>query len=339
MDTDPSLEAYFQQLQKPPKPVTFDPKLDRRFLQKAQPKPQLNATTLILGSFNTQMGFSGSISDNGIKISEVVQPGLNISFRSFKKKEKNESLKIPWVFFTVSFSTLAFEMIGYNFTRSWAHAIMFVVLVNHFLKIDRNQSLIMVIRKGVYLSFRRLIWFNTTRLGIMLVFTQILARLFFGDIKDRYTSYKYFVKLAFMPYSYELIWVENLENRIYGFLYSWYLLEMLVSWVFTVLASVVMAHRYNSDWEVIKDGFRLLSLRKRPAIFLKSFEYIVWGFVAAMLTAFLGELFASFIKSFVEVYFMVAWIIYYFAVKKMDENSRGVRFGYRTELQGMLADL
>ena len=82
-----------------------------------------------------------------------------------------------------------------------------------------------------------------------------------------------------------------------------------------------------------------MSLMLHPAINLKCLEGIVCGtFGRWVLSQFLGKFFASAFQSFMEVYFMVAWLLYYFSVKSMDANVSGVPFGHR-ELERLLEDV
>ena len=67
------------------------------------------------------------------------------------------------------------------------------------------------------------------------------------------------------------------EKEIYGFMLSWFLLDMFMSFVFAVDAWVAMVDSRKNGREVVKEGCRLLSLMVHPAINLKCLEGIVCG--------------------------------------------------------------
>ncbi|KAI3522955.1 hypothetical protein L1887_01007 [Cichorium endivia] len=140
-------------------------------------------------------------------------------------------------------------------------------------------------------------------------FTQLLALFFFGKIDDRYSLLKIFVKAKFMPFSISTPWGK------------------------------VMADPRKNRKETVKEGYHLLSLMLHPAINLKCYEAIVCGpFARGLLARTFGDLIAMAFQSFMEVYFMVAWMMYYLSVKSVDANSHGQPFGQR-ELEAMLEDV
>ncbi|XP_071720800.1 uncharacterized protein [Rutidosis leptorrhynchoides] len=332
-------------------------------------KPQMNSTFLIVDAFDSRLGFRNLISDNGIRVSEIVRSNSEISFNSVEgndlKKDtddkdtiykENESETIDELQkFLIKFelehhemttllfllgglsASYGFAMFGYVVTYAWVLGIIFVVVVNDLLKV--YKSFLRTLWDGSNLGLKRLSGYIVMRWALRDALTQLLGVWFFGEIEDQYSFLKIFVRLKLMPFSIVSPWVKGFEREIYGFLLSWFLLDTLVSFVFAVDAWIAMVDTRKSVKEVVKEGCHLLSIMLHPAINLKCLEGIVCGsFTRWVLSGLFGKLFASAFQSFMEVYFMVAWLLYYFSVKSKDANSIGVPFGNR-ELERLLEDV
>ncbi|KAI3822583.1 hypothetical protein L1987_10177 [Smallanthus sonchifolius] len=227
-------------------------------------------------------------------------------------------------------------ILAFVFTHVWVHGVIFVLVVNHFLKNDSPFT--RTFESGAILGSRRLSGFVLMRWVVRDAWTQLLGVIFFGEIEDQFSLFKIFVRLKFMPFSTVSPWVKGFEKEIYGFLLCWFLLDMLMSFVFALDAWVAMVDSRRTGREVIEEGCRLLSLMIHPAINLKCLEGIACGsFARHALTHVFGKVFASMIQCFMEVYFIVAWMVHYFSVKSNDAESNGTPFG-NSELEAMLVD-
>ncbi|KAL8245238.1 hypothetical protein R6Q59_011496 [Mikania micrantha] len=112
IDNDPYIESILSRSQLPPNSTTSKRHrhrhhhrpnwavLDNGFLSIDQDGrifeniviPKENDTSLILNSFSPHLGYSKFISDNGIRASEVVRPGVRFSYRPFKIVEKEDNV-------------------------------------------------------------------------------------------------------------------------------------------------------------------------------------------------------------------------------------------------------
>ncbi|KAL7617873.1 uncharacterized protein LOC111915215 [Lactuca sativa] len=349
-----------------------DEELDHRFFGTL-PRPQLNATSFIVDFFDPQRGFSNFISDNGIRVSEIVRSHAKVSFKSVEAIEKEEKTDTgntnspPMIkenesdtiddlqlflkrfelehhemtallfLLGVLSASYGFAILGFVVTYAWVLGIIFVVVMNDLLK--GHKSFLRTLWDGSNLGLKRLSGYIVMRWAVRDALTQLLGVWFFGEIEDQYLFFKIFVRLKLMPFSIVSPWVKGFEREIYGFLLSWFLLDTLVSFVFAVDAWIAMVDTRKSVKEVVKEGCHLLSLMLHPAINLKCLEGIICGsFARWVLSRFFGKLFASAFQSFMEVYFMVAWLLYYLSVKSKDANSNGTPFGER-ELEGLLEDV
>lgn len=136
-------------------------------------------------------------------------------------------------------------------------------------------------------------------------------------------------------------WDRAFKKGNFGFMIFGFLLDMLMSLLFDMGAWIVMVDSRKNVKEAVKEGCHLMSLMIKPAIELKCDEYIVCGVcVRWILTRSFGVLFGLAFQSLMEVYFMVAWLMYYLSVKSIDANPSGQPLGQRElEVEAMLRDV
>ncbi|KAJ0735953.1 hypothetical protein HanPI659440_Chr11g0438191 [Helianthus annuus] len=351
-----------------------DEDLDHRFFGNNS-TPQPNSTLLFFNAFDPKLGFSNLVVDNGIRVFEIIRSCSKIMFKvvnfieigdhmettdaNLNENEKNEEEGVDefdelqlflkrfelehhemtalLFLLSVLSASYGFAIFGFVVTYAWVLGIVFVVVVNDLLK--GFKSFFRTLWDGSNLGLKRLSGYIVMRWAVRDALTQLLGVWFFGEIEDQYLFFKIFVRLKLMPFSVGSPWVKGFEREIYGFLLSWFLLDTLISFVFAVDAWIAMVDTRKSVRDVVKEGCHLLSLMLHPAINLKCLEGIICGsFAKWALSHLFGKLFASAFQSFMEVYFMVAWLLYYFSVKSKDANSSGTPFGQR-ELEQLLEDV
>ncbi|KAM0065611.1 hypothetical protein Hdeb2414_s0003g00116661 [Helianthus debilis subsp. tardiflorus] len=351
-----------------------DEDLDHRFFGN-NPTPQPNSTLLFFNAFDPKLGFSNLVVDNGIRVFEIIRSCSKIMFKVvnfieigdhmetsdanlnengkneeegvdefdelqlFLKRFELEHHEMTALLFLLSVlsASYGFAIFGFVVTYAWVLGIVFVVVVNDLLK--GFKSFFRTLWDGSNLGLKRLSGYIVMRWAVRDALTQLLGVWFFGEIEDQYLFFKIFVRLKLMPFSVGSPWVKGFEREIYGFLLSWFLLDTLISFVFAVDGWIAMVDTRKSIRDVVKEGCHLLSLMLHPAINLKCLEGIICGsFAKWVLSHLFGKLFASAFQSFMEVYFMVAWLLYYFSVKSKDANSSGTPFGQR-ELEQLLEDV
>lgn len=270
---------------------------------------------------------------------DVLNESVDDDLQMFLKKFEIENHEMTALLFLLSVlsASYGFAIFGFVVTYAWVYGIVFVVVVSDLLK--GYKSFFRTVWDGSNLGLKRLSGYIVMRWAVRDALTQVLGVWFFGEIEDQYLFFKIFIRLKLMPFSIGSTWVKGFEREIYGFLLSWFLLDTLISFVFAVDAWIAMVDTRKSVREVVKEGCHLLSLMLHPAINLKCLESIICGsFARWALSRLFGKLFAYAFQSFMEVYFMVAWLLYYFSVKSKDASSTGTPFGQR-ELEGLLEDV
>ncbi|GMH28772.1 hypothetical protein Nepgr_030615 [Nepenthes gracilis] len=243
------------------------------------------------------------------------------------------------LFFLVGVLSAAYGwvILGFVMTYSWVLGIMFIAVVNDLL--GRYNSFVETVLSGSKLGLKRLSGFILMRWAVRDALTQILGLWFFGEIDDQYTFFKMFLRLKLMPFSVTSPWIGGYDKEISGFLFAWFLMDTLVSFILAVDSWVTIANTRRSGREIVKEGCNLLVTMFHQAIQLKCLEVILSGsFVRWVLVRQCGRSFAIIFQSMVEVYFMVAWLIYYLSARHRDASLSGRRFG-RRDLEGLIVGL
>ncbi|RZC77346.1 hypothetical protein C5167_001516 [Papaver somniferum] len=310
-------------------------------------KGMINVTTV-----NLSYLFRGSDYDDGVMLNEIVASGgfqfkdeglvMNDGggvvgneeeegdFQFFMKGLELGRRDAAALFFLVSFLSVAYGwvILGYLVTHSCILGIVFFVVVNNHL--GKHVSFMKNVWGGSKLGVRRVSGFILMRWAVRDAMTQLLGLWFFSEIEDQHSFFKLFIRLKLMPFSVTSPWIVGYETQISGFLFTWFLLDVVVALVFAVDSWVAIMDIRMSGKEIVREGCYLISTMMNQAIQLKCYEAILCGsFVRWILVHSFGNIFASAFQSIVEVYFMVAWLIYYFAARCRGTSSDGRRFGRR----------
>ncbi|KAF5747875.1 hypothetical protein HS088_TW05G00605 [Tripterygium wilfordii] len=355
-----------------------------------QRKSSVNASYVILSNFDTRLGFSDLVVDNGIRFPEIVRTGITFKapishfdkesddFSNFNnedgintdeqhnKEKENGSVNLEKggqdferivdlqffikglelgrrdaaaLFFLVSLLSAAYGwvIIGFIAIYSWVLGVVFITVVNDLL--GRFSSFVGLLWDGSKLGLKRLTGFILMRWAVRDALTQLLGLWYFGEIEDQYSFFKLFVRLKLMPFSVMSPWIRGFEKEISGFLFTWFLLDTFVSFIFALDGWIAIVDHRRSGREIVKEGCYLILTMMNKAIKIKCFEAILCGsFARWVLTMLFGKFLAAIFQSAVEVYFMVAWLIFYFVARSRDANSEGRRFG-RRELEGLIEGL
>ncbi|XP_022767330.1 uncharacterized protein LOC111311837 [Durio zibethinus] len=337
---------------------TDDDHRDRSLLGSFSNRP-LNDTPLILSNFDTKLGFSHFVEDNGILLPEIVRYGVKFKTTTFdyenSESEQQEERIVDYqfvykglelshrdaaaLFFLVSFLSAAYGWVILGFTAiySLVLGVLFVTVVNGL--IGRFVSFFGAFWDGSKVGLKRLTGFVLMKWAVRDAVTQLLGLWYFGEIEDHYSFFMLFVRLKLLPFSVMAPWIRGYEKEISGFLFTWFLMDTLVSFAFSLAAWIAIVDSRRTGREIIKEGYYLMSTLLNQAIQIKCYEAILGGSLARWVLAHIGgEFFATVIQAALEVYFMVAWLIFYFVVRCREANAEGRRYG-RRELEALIDGL
>lgn len=230
--------------------------------------------------------------------------------------------------FLVSFLSAVYGwvILGFLVINSCVFGIVFYTVLNTHLG-KHNNSFVATLWAGSRLGFHRLSGFILMRWAVRDAFTQIIGICFFGEVEDQHSFFKLFVRLKLMPFSVSFPWIGGYDDEISGFLFTWTFLDTFVALLFAVDYWVAIMDATRGR-EIVKEGCYLLSTMLSTAIVLKGYETVFCGtLVRWLLSRVFGNIVATMIQSTVEVFFMVVWLIYFFAAKCKDADRDGRRFG------------
>ncbi|WOL15946.1 hypothetical protein Cni_G24728 [Canna indica] len=258
-------------------------------------------------------------------------PDFRILGRGFDLDSRDASA-IAYLLTLLS-STHALSILGFLLAYTSALGVVFFTIAAFHLR--KPVSIFKTIYSGAQLGIRRLTGFVFLRWAARDALIQFLCIWFFADVRDQNVLFKLFVKVKFMPFSLSPVnpWPGPQDESLSGFFYVWALVDTVVALVFAVVPWVViMDHdlrRRGKD--VVKEGFFLVSLMPRQAIYIKLLETVVCGCFGRWVATMVGwwKLFAAAFLSLAEVYFMVVWLVFYFAARCKDGELIGRLFGAR----------
>ncbi|KAA0047242.1 uncharacterized protein E6C27_scaffold908G00350 [Cucumis melo var. makuwa] len=332
-----------------------------------------NRSFVMFTHFDSMVGFSDSVVDNGISVSEVVRSGVAFRARitsldvnedgaenqdegngdlerenvngqqdmnrvvnlQFVKGLELDNLETAALFFMVSFLSAVYGWVILSFTLTYSLVLgmVFISVVNDLT--GRFSSLVGIICDGTMLGLKRLSGFIIMKWAVRDALTQLLGLWYFGEIENKYSFFKLFVRLKLMPFSIMSPWVKGFEKEISGFISTWFLMDSLLAFLFAVDAWAVLADSRRSGREIVKEGCYLLSIMLNQAVQINCLEAIFCGpLVRAVIGRTLGKYVAMAFQSVVEVYFMVTWLVFYLSARCRDAHEQGRRFGQR-ELEGL----
>ncbi|XP_031484375.1 uncharacterized protein LOC116253605 [Nymphaea colorata] len=224
-------------------------------------------------------------------------------------------------------------LLGYLFLHSCSYGVVFFTVLSGHL--GKRNSMITSFRVGCRLGINRLTVFILLRWAFREVLTQILSLFFFSSVSDEYTLVRLVMRLKLMPFSVaipltkEMAKGGDLSLRIWGFLFAWFLIEALISFAQNLDCWVALTEPRTSVLNAVVRGCRLTSVMWSKAICIKMLELVFCGLGARLvLSGFGGDLFAMFFQSMAQTFFLVAWLVFYFAARSscvIDSHQWGYR--------------
>lgn len=344
-----------------------DSDFDRSLFHPSSRKPAANATFVILSDFNPNYGFSDSVTDNGISFPKIVKPGVVTFKPEFRKNvtllEEDDSKfvesrlddgktvldldflikgfelgnrDVSSLFFLagVLSAAYAYVVLAFIVTYTWVNGIIFLKVVDHL--VGNHRSFFRTVWDGSNIGLKRLSGFVLMKWAVRDALAQLMGIFFFGEIEDQYVFFKVFLRMKFMPFANVAPWVIGHEWESAGFIVAWFLSDLALGLIFAVDSWVAIVDSRRSGREIVREGCHLLAALFYPAFEMRWLEAIVCGSLGKwLLRKVFGDFFILVFQSSMEVYFMCAWLVYYFAAKHRDDTSLGRTFG-RRELEGLL---
>ncbi|KAL8508799.1 hypothetical protein ACS0TY_016129 [Phlomoides rotata] len=344
-----------------------DSDFDRSLFHPSSKKPIPNATLLILSDFNPDNGFSDSVIDNGLSFPKIVKPGVvgfktelrkNVTLleeeeRKFVESRLDDSKAVLDLDFLIKGFELgnpdvsslvflvgvlsaayAYVVLAFIVTYTWVNGIIFLKVVDNL--VGNYRSFFRTVWDGSNIGLKRLSGFILMKWAVRDALAQLMGIFFFGEIEDQYVFFKVFLRMKFMPFANVAPWVIGHEWESAGFIVTWFLSDLILGLIFAVDSWVAIVDSRRGGREIVREGCHLLVALFYPAFEIRWLEAIICGSLGKwLLRRVFGDFFTLIFQSLMEVYFMVAWLIFYFAARHKDDTSVGRTFGQR-ELEGLL---
>ncbi|GAA0186180.1 hypothetical protein LIER_33468 [Lithospermum erythrorhizon] len=228
----------------------------------------------------------------------------------------------------------AYMIVSYVVTYTWIYGIVFLRVVEGVL--GRYRSVFRTMWDGSGIGIKRLAGYVLMRWAVRDALSQVVGIYFFGEVEDQYTIFKVLVRMKLMPFSDVSLLIKGHERESAGFILTWFFVELVVGFLFAVDSWVAIVDSRKSGKEIMKEGCQMLATMWFPSLEIKCWEAMACGtFTRWMLEAAGGELFALVFQSFMEVYFMVAWLVFYIAARHKEATLMGRTFGQQ-EVEGFL---
>jgi hypothetical protein len=219
-------------------------------------------------------------------------------------------------------------ILGYIAVHSATLGVVFASVTGRHVQ-GRQRCFLLV---GAVMGARRLTDFAFLRWATRDAIVQMLCLLFFADVHDQAQLFRLSVVAKLMPFSASVNpWIATAVAgpELDGFFIAWAVLDA-VSVLFTVVPWVVVMERdlRPPGRNPVKEGCYLVSLMATDATLLKSWETVVCGSMGRhIMVTFCGKVLSGFLHSIAEVYFMVVWLLFYFAARCKEAQVGGRQFG------------
>ncbi|XP_073277305.1 uncharacterized protein [Primulina huaijiensis] len=344
-----------------------DSDFDRSLFHPSSNKFLPNATLVILSDFKPDYGFSNSIIDHGFSYPKIFRP-VGVSFKpEFRKNVsflEEEEMKFEGsrlddgnavvdmdflikgfelgrrdatsLFFLAGVLSAAYVyvVVAFIVTYTWVNGIIFLKVVDHLL--GNSRSFFRTFWYGSNIGLKKLSGFILLKWAVRDAMAQLMGIFFFGEIEDQYVFFKVFLRMKFMPFANVAPWVLGHEWESAGFIVTWFFSDLMLGSIFAVDTWVAIVDSRMGGREIVKEGYNMLMALFYPAFVIRWLEAIICGSIGRwLLRRMSGDVFTLIFQSSMEVYFMMAWLVFYFAARHKNDSSAGRTFG-RRELDGLL---
>ncbi|KAG2548448.1 uncharacterized protein LOC120650771 [Panicum virgatum] len=219
-------------------------------------------------------------------------------------------------------------ILGYIAVHSTALGAVFASVAGRHVQGQRRGFILAGAARGA----RRLPGFAFLRWATRDAVVQMLCLWFFADVHDQAQLFRLFVVAKLMPFSASVNpWLAAAVAgpELDSFFVAWAVLDAVISVLFTVVPWVVVMDRdpQPPGRNAVKEGCYLVSLMAAEATLLKCWETVVCGSMGRLImVTFGGKVLGGFLHAIAEVYFMVVWLLFYFAARCKEVRLGGRQF-------------
>ncbi|KAL2509332.1 hypothetical protein Fot_32979 [Forsythia ovata] len=218
---------------------------------------------------------------------------------------------------------------------SWLLRVVLHQVANHLL--GNRRSLVHSLRNGAMHGLQNILLFSLMKWLVMHVLVLLIAFLSNRQkIQNIYMVLIVFLRAMFVPFVNLAPWVQDPEYANLVFITIWFFIDLIVGYIFSVGSWVVMFEGTTGILEIMEGRVNILLKLRYPAQDIRILEAIICGsFGRWVLWWVFGGFYSLGFQCLMEVYFMVAWLVYYCSAR--DRLGRTV--GKRQLITAILASV
>ncbi|CAI9762082.1 unnamed protein product [Fraxinus pennsylvanica] len=257
---------------------------------------------------------------------------LGFLIREFKLSRHDVNLLKAFLFNACYLYTLALVIVVVIF--SWLRRAVLHQVANHLL--GKNRSCIHILFNGVVKSGIRnilpLIYMKWIVMAVLALVIEFLSSWY--KIQNLYMVLVVFLRAMYDPLINLALWVQSPERETIVFIVFWFLIDLIVGFIFSVGSWVVFVDGTTNIVEIEEEMDNMFLRLQRPARDIRILEAIICGSLGRLvLWWIMGGYYSLGFQCVMEVYFMVAWLVYYCSARARLGRTVG-----RKQLKAILAN-
>ncbi|KAL2487436.1 hypothetical protein Adt_32192 [Abeliophyllum distichum] len=205
---------------------------------------------------------------------------------------------------------------------------------NHLL--GNRRSLVRSIWDGASNGLQNILLISLMKWLVRHVLALLIAFLSTRQkIQNIYMVLIVFIRAIFVPFVNLAPWVQDPEYVNLVFIVIWFVIDLIVGYIFSVGSWVVLFEGTTDILEIMKESGNIFLKLIYPAFIIRILEAIICGSLGRWVLSWVfGGFYSLGFQCLMEVYFMVAWLVYYCSAR----DRFGRRVGKR-QLKAILASV
>ncbi|CAA3029112.1 Hypothetical predicted protein [Olea europaea subsp. europaea] len=257
---------------------------------------------------------------------------LGFLIRGFKLSQHDVNLLKAFLFNACYVYSLVLVTVVVIF--SWLRMAVLLQVANHL--IGKHRSCIHILFDGVVKSGLRnilpLIYMKWIVMAVLALVIEFCSS--WNKIQNMYIVVVVFLRAIYDPFINLALWVQGPERETIVFIVFWFLMDLMVGFIFSVGSWVVFVDGTTNIIEIEEDTDSMFLRLEHPACKIRILEAIICGSLGRLVLWWvLGGYYSLGFQCVMEVYFMVAWLVYYCSARARLGRTVG-----RKQLKAILAN-
>ncbi|KAL2509334.1 hypothetical protein Fot_32981 [Forsythia ovata] len=233
------------------------------------------------------------------------------------------------------FTLLKFSFVVYVFATitsllvyTLARGVVLLQVVDHLS--GNQRSLLHSIDNGYTFGLRRLWRVSFLNWWARDMLARHISKISY-EIENYYVLLVVAMRAMFIPFINLAPWVQGPRWETTDFIVKWFFTELIAGFIFSVGSWVAIVEWPINIAGILRDSYRIFAVLRSPAIEIRILEAIICGSVGrGIVWVVLGNYCSLAFQCVMEVFFLVAWLLYYLSAR--DLLGRG-----QLQVEGFLA--